>query len=280
MKNTYARSIAATPSRHRLIGAALTSGALLVSCIESEEDLIADSVVTVETTFVTDAGDAGDETAAVDDDDDASLPLSADRADLPPFVPYEAIVKFRETESSRARTDLMAREASPLVCKSELDCAGPCKCQQGVCKLPDFGPFPPSCEPPPRDLFEVDDTWQQWKAYGEPQVHNFHHAGDNDWVAVYFGGAGTARFRTHDLAWNTDTKLEVYKYTANGKGALVGTHDDIGGSPYLPESKASRLDMSVPANSAYLVRVINKTPAWFYEQSSSFPTYTLSITYL
>lgn len=171
--------------------------------------------------------------------------------------------------------------ANPLVCKSELDCAGPCKCQQGVCILPDVaGPPPPTCEPPPRDLFEVDDTWQQWKAYGEPQVHNFHHAADNDWVAVYFGGAGTARFRTHDLASSTDTKLEVYRYTANGKGALVGTHDDIGGSPYLPESKASRLDMSVPANSAYLVRVINKTPAWFYEVSVSLPTYTLSITYL
>ncbi|MCY1004467.1 hypothetical protein OV079_02555 [Nannocystis pusilla] len=26
---------------------------------------------------------------------------------------------------------------------------------------------------PPPAAFEMDDQWQQWKAYGAPQVHNF-----------------------------------------------------------------------------------------------------------
>lgn len=98
----------------RWLGVGLTSSVLLVSCLESEEDLIADSVVTVVTTSVSETGDdgaesPGEETAAVEEEDDAGLPLAADRAAMPPFVPYEVIVKFRDPASSSTRSDLSAR---------------------------------------------------------------------------------------------------------------------------------------------------------------------------
>jgi len=99
-----------TLNRHRWLGVGLTYGALLASCIESEEDLIAD---TVETSFITDAGETGaestggDTSSAVDDDD---LPtLSAERAELPPFVPFEAIVKFRDSTAPSRRAKLVGR---------------------------------------------------------------------------------------------------------------------------------------------------------------------------
>jgi|JI10StandDraft_1071094.scaffolds.fasta_scaffold01941_2 subtilisin family serine protease len=116
MKDQQVRTFATNPSRPpRWLGVGLTSSVLLVSCLESEEDLIADSVVTVETTSVTETGDGGAEnlseaTAAIEqDDDDARLPLAANRADMPPFVPYEVIVKFRDPASSSTRSTLLAR---------------------------------------------------------------------------------------------------------------------------------------------------------------------------
>lgn len=99
-----------TFTRHRWLGVGLTYVALLASCLEDEEGLLVD---TVETSFVTDVGDTGAEStggdtgSAVDDND---LPtLSAERAELPAFVPFEAIVKFREAPASSRRAKLMAR---------------------------------------------------------------------------------------------------------------------------------------------------------------------------
>lgn len=100
------------PRKISRIVVGLTSGALLASCIESEEDLIADSVITLETTFVTDTGagsEGSGEAAPADEKDDDPSPISADRTDLPPFVPYEAIVKFRAPASSSSRVNLTAR---------------------------------------------------------------------------------------------------------------------------------------------------------------------------
>lgn len=172
--------------------------------------------------------------------------------------------------------------APTRACNWSSDCQAGCNCTAGVCKASEFGPFPPimpKCQLPPPDTYETDDVWQDWSAYSGPQGHNFHSAADADWVAVYFGGAGKVRFWTTHLSEDADTKIEVYTYTANGKGPLVGSHDDIGGY-YDPNKKSSRVDRMVPANSAYLVRVINKTPASNYATSYTYPTYTLKITYL
>jgi hypothetical protein len=171
-------------------------------------------------------------------------------------------------------------KAPVRACKFNADCQSGCLCMTGICGDDGIGAVNPSCHLPPPDLYEVDDTWQQWKAYGAPQAHNFHRASDQDWVAVYFGGAGKVRVRTHNLSWGADTKLEVYKYITNGIGPMVGTHDDIGGWEYDPNKKASRLDITVPADSAYLVRILNKTPASYFDTQYDFPMYTLSITYL
>jgi len=83
----------------------------------------------------------------------------------------------------------MCDEAPTRACNSNAQCQSGCLCQAGVCTDDGVGAVNPSCHLPPPDVYEVDNTWQQWKAYGGPQIHNFHHAGDEDWIAVYFGGA-------------------------------------------------------------------------------------------
>lgn len=95
----------------RWIGVGIVSGALLTSCIDSEEALYADSVETVDTTSSPDTGDADAESSGESMDaveDEPELPLSAERAGLSPFVPYEVIVKFRSSASARSRADFMA----------------------------------------------------------------------------------------------------------------------------------------------------------------------------
>jgi hypothetical protein len=103
MKDQQVQTFATNPSLPpRWLGVGLTSSVLLVSCLESEEDLIADSVVTVVTTSVSETGDdgaesPGEETAAVEEEDDAGLPLAADRAAVRPIrgdrqVPRSGVV--------------------------------------------------------------------------------------------------------------------------------------------------------------------------------------------
>lgn len=102
MKNHRVRPIIVRSARHeRWIGVGFASCALLTGCIESEGDLIADSVVTLETTFITETGDEGAE-----DEVDEVAPEN-DGAEAPSFVPFEAIVKFRDPASSGSRASLL-----------------------------------------------------------------------------------------------------------------------------------------------------------------------------
>ena len=98
--------------RHeRWIAVGLASCALLTGCVENEGDLIADSVVTLETTFMMETGDDGaeDEVDEVDkvDEVDEVAPEN-DGVGAPSFVPFEAIVKFRNPASSGSRASLLA----------------------------------------------------------------------------------------------------------------------------------------------------------------------------
>ncbi|NJK32957.1 MAG: hypothetical protein HC927_11415 [Deltaproteobacteria bacterium] len=162
-------------------------------------------------------------------------------------------------------------------CSSSASCQVGCVCSGGFCQPNGFSPPNPDCHISPPDSYETDNTWQQWKAYtGSPQQHNLHSTTDEDWVAVYFGYAGTYRFETTGLSWGTDTVLEVYKYV-NGKGPLAGANDDIGGAWWVPDSKGSRVTLAVPANSSYLIRVDNKSAASMYTDSYEYPRYTLQI---
>lgn len=176
-------------------------------------------------------------------------------------------------------------QAPTRACSSAADCQSGCKCTGGKCKDDGIGAVNPSCHLPPPDAFEVDDTWTKWKAYGGPQIHNFHHTGDEDWVMVYFATAGKVNVRTMNLRWGTDTYLEVYKFLTSPKpnGALgprVGFSDDIGGQWFDPDSKASRVDVTVAAGSAYLIRVVNKTSQSTFDGMYDLPTYTLNMWYL
>ncbi len=103
MKNHRVRPFIVRSTRHeRWIGVGFASCALLTGCIESEGDLIADSVVTLETTFMTETGDEGAE------DELGEVAPENDGAEAPSFVPFEAIVKFREPASSGSRASLLA----------------------------------------------------------------------------------------------------------------------------------------------------------------------------
>lgn len=171
-------------------------------------------------------------------------------------------------------------EPPERACVGDSNCQSGCDCIGGICQPDGFGPINTNCHMPPADTYENDDVWQSWKPYtGTPQSHNFDQALDNDWVAVYFGVAGSARFRTYNLTLGTDTRIEVYAYVNGGKGPLVASNDNIGGAWWLPDSKSSRVDLPVAAGSGYYVRVVDKSPASFYTDSHVFPSYMLEIAY-
>jgi hypothetical protein len=265
---------------------ALSSVASLASCVEGMEaedldfaDEATDTVDTVDTAFMEDqAATPAVETDALqgplptpvaiscsqnNDCNDACI-CSAGTCEPDGFGPPSS---FCDLPPQRA-------------CSSAGDCQSSCVCGGGLCQPDGFGPSNPDCHMPPPDTYEYDDTWQNWSAYtGSPQTHNLHTASDQDWIAVYFGVAGTARFRTYGLALGSDTKIEVYTYTNGSKGALVGSNDDIGGAWWLADSKSSRVIFAVPANSSYVVRVVNRSPASIYTDSHEFPRYNLEIAY-
>lgn len=171
-------------------------------------------------------------------------------------------------------------------CSDASDCRDSCLCLDGACVqgvLP--GPLPPlefmpRCHLPPPDSYEDDDKWPNWSAYlGTPQVHSFHDAGDRDWVAVYFGVGGSVRFETYGLKYGANTKLKVFEFASLVKGALVGINDDIGGPWWVAESVSSRVDIKVPSDSFYLVKIINKSDPEIYTTSSQFPEYNFKISY-
>ena len=167
-------------------------------------------------------------------------------------------------------------------CTQNSDCRDTCNCDKsGHCSQPRIGPPPPyeACHLPPPDQYEVDDQWPDWKPYqAQPQVHSFHTAGDRDWIAVYFGFAGNYRFETFNLRYRADTKIKVFEFNAGTKGDLVGVHDDVGGWWWDEQSKRSVVDLQVPANSSYLIKVVNKSPAFVYTDYVDFPEYEFKIT--
>ncbi|MCY1032647.1 hypothetical protein OV207_14345 [Corallococcus sp. BB11-1] len=143
-------------------------------------------------------------------------------------------------------------------CSTGADCRDSCICSAGFCAPDGFSPPSPFCHLPPPDAYEDNDTAAQFTAYpGSPLTGlNFHELGDVDWFAVYFGGAMTAKFETY-IVQGADTFLEVYAHSNGGPGALVASNNDICSVWYDLSCKASRVTLSVPANSAYYVRIRN-----------------------
>lgn len=164
-------------------------------------------------------------------------------------------------------------------CSTALDCRSGCSCLGGIC-AGGVSPQPPDCHLPPPDAYEYDDTWPNYSSYVGPQEHSFHTATDKDWIGVHIAQPGTVRFETHSLSFGTDTRLKVFAWDGNSKGALLGSHDDVGGWWFDPESKRSIVDLEVGPDSLFLIKVINESDPSIYTTSPNFPTYTLELSYL
>jgi beta propeller repeat protein len=105
---------------------------------------------------------------------------------------------------------------------------------------------PPS-PPPEADSYEPDDTYAQASTItvdGASQSHNFHVAGDNDWVK-FSATLGTIYvIETFNLGSNCDT----YMYLYDTDGTTLITYDDDSG-----EGLASRITWTAPADGTYYI---------------------------
>lgn len=196
-----------------------------------------------------------------------------------PLFPALAAACGGDFESASDVEPSVDISSSALVvsCNSDLNCPpNYCMCSNHVCVQSPFfaGPPPPPnvCEVPatPRvpDNFETDDTLAAASHYlGSTQAgRNFHAYGNEDWILVYFATAGTHTFETLNLTYQANTQLDVYRINA-ATGQIqfyAGGNDDVCGNTLNPQCKASRVVLSVPANSVYAARVRELSPVSDY----------------
>ncbi len=98
------------------------------------------------------------------------------------------------------------------------------------------------------DAYEPDDTQGAAKSItvgGAAQRHNFHVAGDQDWVRFSATAGTTYVIETLNLAQASDTVLELY----NGSGTRLAYNDDYGGT------LASRISWIAPSSGTFFVKV-------------------------
>jgi Zn-dependent metalloprotease len=99
------------------------------------------------------------------------------------------------------------------------------------------------------DSYEDDDSPAQASSItpnGGIQTHNFHDAGDVDWVQFSATAGLNYVIETLNLGSQSDTVLELYDTDAT---TLITTDDDSGGG------RASRIEWAAPANGTYYLRV-------------------------
>lgn len=121
----------------------------------------------------------------------------------------------------------------------------------------------------PPDAYEPDNTLGTARSItvgGAAQRHNFHIAGDQDWVR-FSATAGTMyRIETLNLGATADTVLELY----NGSAVRLAYNDDYGGT------LASRIDWYAPTSGTFFVRVRHYSSA-AYGATTSYDIRVLSI---
>ena len=109
--------------------------------------------------------------------------------------------------------------------------------------------------PPCYDSYEPDDSVAQAKAIttdGAPQQHNFHQAGDVDWVTFEVPDASKDYvIETFDLA---DADTVIYLYDSDGE-RLLDWNDDAG-----PGTHASRLLFNPYHAGAFYVKIVQYDP--------------------
>ena len=106
------------------------------------------------------------------------------------------------------------------------------------------------------DAYEPDDTYQQsgrLKADVGPQTHNFHVAGDVDYVKFVAVAGRLYSIRTVDLAPGVDTVLRLYD--TDGGALLAGNDDDPDAPP------ASRIDWQFSRDGTYFISVEHFNPS-------------------
>ncbi|PTL77262.1 hypothetical protein [Vitiosangium sp. GDMCC 1.1324] len=166
-------------------------------------------------------------------------------------------------------------------CTTSSDCRSACTCVSGKCQPDGFSPPYGYCHLPPPDAFESDNTAATASSYlGSPQLnHTFHELGDVDWVAVYFGVAGAAKFEAYNIKNGASVYLDVYTYNNGSAGSYVAGAGHVCNDPFNAACRVARVTVNVPAGSAYYVRVrnLNDTAHNVYNQSA--PGYDLRIYY-
>jgi hypothetical protein len=108
--------------------------------------------------------------------------------------------------------------------------------------------YSPTCE----DVFEPDDMAEDASviaADGTPQQHNFHQAGDVDWVAFDVPDSSVDyAIETSDLAASTDTVIYVYD---SDQQRLLDWNDDAG-----PGKHASYLYFNPYHTGRYYIKIV------------------------
>ena len=118
-----------------------------------------------------------------------------------------------------------------------------------------------------RDSYEPDDSYTEanWiKTDNTKQFHNFHVAGDHDWIKFNATAQTTYAIKTSDLGPDSDTYL--YLYNTDGT-TLINSNDDGGGG------LASRIVWACPSNGVYYGMVRH----WSGSASGPNTYYNLSI---
>ncbi len=115
---------------------------------------------------------------------------------------------------------------------------------------------PPMATSPRPDEYEDDNAQYEAKRITvndhSPQRHNFHAAGDEDWVKFWAWAGNTYTITTSDLDFGCDTVLELYDAESHKL-----KEDDDGGE----EPRASKIDDWTPSeNGTYYVRVSQYDP--------------------
>jgi len=115
------------------------------------------------------------------------------------------------------------------------------------------------------DVYESDDTPEEATTIiinnKYPQLHNFHHDSDEDWM-IFYGIAGIQyTFETYDVDVDSDTQVSIFKADASGSLTLViNKNDQIKG-------KGEEFDWSCEHTGIYYVKINQYYPLTTFENT-------------